>query len=137
MDPEKNLATIRKAVEFLNQRDLPALLGLFDEGVLRHDLANAWGDFAGTGGAQEFLLALQRGAPDLRIVLHDAFASGDKAASRVTIEGTHQADLAGRPPTGKRFSVNQLTMYRFSDDGKVVESWQLPDVAGFDAQIRG
>lgn len=51
--------------------------------------------------------------------------------------GWRRASPFGRPGTGKRFVVNQLNIYRFTGDGKIVESWQLADLAGFDAQIRG
>lgn len=135
MDPEKNLATIRKAVELVNSRKLDELLGLFAPGGARHDLAGAYADI-GLENAGDFLGELLRGAPDMRIVLHDAFASGDRVATRTTVEGTHEGPLLGRPGTGKRFSINQLNIYRFTGDGRITESWQLADLAGFDAQTR-
>lgn len=136
MDPERNLAAVRRAVELMNRREVGELLTLFAPGGARHDLAGAYADF-GLENASDFLGELFRGSPDMKIVLHDAFAAGDRVATRITVEGTHEGQLAGRPGTGKRFSFNQLNIYRFTDQGKVIESWQLADLAGFDAQIRG
>lgn len=135
MDPEKNLATIRKAADLVNRRERAELVALFAPGGARHDLAGAYADF-GIEQASDFLGELLRGSPDMKIVLHDAFAAGDRVATRITVEGTHEGPLFGRPGTGKRFVVNQLNIYRFTGDGRIIESWQLADLAGFDAQIR-
>ncbi len=135
MDPGKNLATIRKAADLVNRRELAELVALFAPGGARHDLAGAYADF-GIEQASDFLGELLRGSPDMKIVLHDAFAAGDRVATRITVEGTHEGPLFGRPGTGKRFVVNQLNIYRFTGDGRIIESWQLADLAGFDAQIR-
>jgi serine phosphatase RsbU (regulator of sigma subunit) len=40
-----------------------------------------------------------------------------------TIRGTHQREFRGMAPTGKEIEERGFSVFRFSDEGKVVESW--------------
>lgn len=123
-----------QAAELVNRRDFAGLQQLSTAAPERHDLAGAYPDMV-VADVGDFMAQLLRGAPDMRIGLDDAFASGDKVATRIRILGTHQGLLLGREATGRQFVINQLNIYRF-ENGKVAESWQLADLAGFDAQTR-
>jgi len=57
--------------------------------------------------------------PDLRVDVLDMIAEGDKVAVRYTVEGIHEGDLFGVPPTGQRVS-----------DGKIQEHWRITDSLG-------
>ena len=75
--------------------------------------------------------ALLRSAiPDLTPVLHEQLAEGDLVASRWTGQGTHtgQMQSAAGPvrPTGRRISFDEIRIDRHRD-GKIVESWFIPD----------
>ncbi|MFN8452144.1 MAG: ester cyclase [Anaerolineae bacterium] len=47
--------------------------------------------------------------------------------TRATISGTHLGEYMGAKPTGKKVSWTGLIIYRFDDDGKIVERWQDSD----------
>ena len=66
------------------------------------------------------------GMPDLRVVLDDMIAEDDKVAVRYTIEGTHEGDLFGIPPTGRGVCIESFTVERVSD-GKIREHWRITD----------
>ena len=66
------------------------------------------------------------GVPDARVIISDLIAEGDKVAVRYTIEGTHEGDLFGAPPTGQRVSIESFTVERLSD-GKIREHWRVTD----------
>ncbi len=66
------------------------------------------------------------GMPDLRVVIDDMIAEDDKVAVRYTIEGTHEGDLFGIPPTGRRVCIESFTVERVSD-GKIREHWRITD----------
>jgi predicted ester cyclase len=70
-------------------------------------------------------------------VVHDAFSDyheeaeftvteGDLAVSCARITGTHDGDLMGLPPTGRKVDYNSIGILRFAD-GQVVERWGIGD----------
>jgi serine phosphatase RsbU (regulator of sigma subunit) len=64
---------------------------------------------------------------DFHISIEEQIAEGDKVVSRYTIRGTHQGDFRGMAPTGKEIEIKGVTIFRFSDEGKVVETWDSYD----------
>jgi serine phosphatase RsbU (regulator of sigma subunit) len=65
--------------------------------------------------------------PDIRIGVEDQIAEGDKVVSHYTIRGTHHGDFRGMAPTGEEIELKGVTTFRFSPEGKVVESWDSYD----------
>ena len=65
--------------------------------------------------------------PDFHISIEEQIAEGDKVVSHYTIRGTHQGDLRGMAPTGKEIEIKGVTTFRFSPEGKVVETWDSYD----------
>ena len=59
--------------------------------------------------------------------IEDQIAEGDKVVSRYTMRGTHQGDFRGLAPTGKEVELKAVTIFRFSPEGKVVETWDSYD----------
>ncbi|MBK7330342.1 MAG: ester cyclase [Dehalococcoidia bacterium] len=129
-----NVEAVKRAVGHVNRREFEQLMSMFVPGGVRHDLAGTYPDLAGEGEVRDFLGQLLQGSPDFQIHLEDAFGSGDRVCTRIRVEGTHAGRLFGQEGTGRPFSVNQLNVYRFAD-GKMAESWQLTDLAGFMSQI--
>jgi steroid delta-isomerase-like uncharacterized protein len=73
------------------------------------------------------VVGMFRGAmPDLRVIIEDMIAEGDKVVVRYTIEGTHERELFGVPPTGERLSIKSISVERVSD-GKIREHWRITD----------
>src|SRR5215203_2616135 len=65
--------------------------------------------------------------PDWRISIEEQIAEGDKVVNRVTLRGTHQRQFRDMAPTGKEVEVKAVTIFRFSEEGKVVETWDYFD----------
>ncbi len=73
------------------------------------------------------VVTMFRGAmPDLRVIVEDMIAEGDRVAVRYTLEGTHEGDLFGVPPTGRRLSIKSIAVERVSE-GKIREHWRITD----------
>jgi len=64
---------------------------------------------------------------DFHISIEDQIAEGDKVVSRYTIRGIHQGDFRGMAPSGKEIEIKGVTIFRFSPEGKVVETWDSYD----------
>jgi steroid delta-isomerase-like uncharacterized protein len=65
--------------------------------------------------------------PDFHINIEEQIAEGDKVVSHYTIRGTHQGDFRGMAPSGKEIEIKGVTTFRFSPEGKVVETWDSYD----------
>lgn len=131
----EHVAVVERAIELVNNREFHRSGEVLHSRFVRHDLAGAYPGVTDST-VVDYLAEVLAGAPDLQIKVEDVFAGADRAAVRLTLEGTHEAMLFGRPATGRRFPVNQVNIYRF-EDGKIAETWQLADVAGFMKQIEG
>ena len=55
--------------------------------------------------------------------------------TRWTMRGTHRGEFRGIAPSGNRIMVTGIGIFRFSDEGKVVESWDNFDQLGMMRQL--
>jgi predicted ester cyclase len=84
----------------------------------------------GTDGIKRQATILRVAFPDLLVTLEDQLAEGDRVASRWTGSGTHTGPLTlptgPLRPTGTKIAFGEIRIDRFAD-GRIVESWFLPD----------
>jgi steroid delta-isomerase-like uncharacterized protein len=71
---------------------------------------------------------------DLKLVIEDQIAGGDKVVTRWSTTATHTGELLGIPATGKQIKVTGIGISRF-EGGKVVESWTEYDSIGMMQQL--
>jgi steroid delta-isomerase-like uncharacterized protein len=120
-----------------NKTTMRQYLGVFEEGnidlldeMLAPDYVNhtpATPDLpTGPEGVEGVVSMFRGGMPDLRVVVEDMIAEGDKVATRYTLEGTHEGELFGVLSTGRRLSIKSITVERVSD-GKIREHWRVTD----------
>ena len=83
-----------------------------------------------TGMLRGFLGAL----PDLHATEQDIVAAGDTVAVRYVVEATHEGDLLGIAPTGRRVRWDAFDVYRLAD-GMIVEEWAGDDLAAILYQV--
>ena len=88
----------------------------------------------GPEGVKGVVTMFRSAMPDLRVLIEDMIAEGDKVATRYTLEGTHEGELFGVPPTGQRLSIESITVERVSD-GKIREHWRVTDELGMMQQL--
>jgi steroid delta-isomerase-like uncharacterized protein len=62
------------------------------------------------------------GFPDLRFTVEDMVAENDKVAVGWTISGTHKGEFRGISPTGKKVSIEGITINHIAD-GKIMDSY--------------
>ena len=90
------------------------------------------------GDAQQAVLARDPVAvgPDMafRAAAEDIFAAGDRVAARLTLSGTHQSQMMGRPPTGNKMSIGGIVIFRVAG-GKLAERWGQLDAMALMQQI--
>jgi steroid delta-isomerase-like uncharacterized protein len=89
---------------------------------------------AGPEGVKAIVSMFRSGMPDLRVKILDMIAEGDKVATRYMVEGTHEGELFGVPPTGRRVSIESMTVERVSG-GKIIEHRRITDTLDMMQQL--
>ncbi len=74
--------------------------------------------------------------PDVRAQVEDRIIAGDKVVARMTFSATHTQPLQGIAPTGRRFTLRTIDIWRV-ENGKLAEHWDIVDYAGLQKQLRG
>ena len=117
--------SIRRLYDLINAGDIDGFSRqLADDFVEREELP---GIPPTKAGVVEYFRMLIAAFPDFRMDVEDVIASGDKAAARVRVTGTHKGEFLGMPATGKSAAVNLIDITRFSDDGLAREHWGVAD----------
>jgi predicted ester cyclase len=92
------------------------------------------GEFRGLDALKGFISAYRTAFPDVRSVVEDQIAEGDKVVTRWTSRGTHEGDLNGIAPTGKAMETSGVTIERIAGD-RIVEVWVAKDDLGMLQQL--
>ena len=129
---EQNKAVVRRFIDeiFLNG-DFDAV----DELLTADFRPHTWG--AVSGGKRELKDAIERvsaGISDPRMTIEDLIAEGDRVAVRLTSSATHTGEFMGMPPSGKRYEIGEIHIFRLSD-GRVAEHWHQADFMGMMKQL--
>lgn len=85
-------------------------------------------------GVKRLFAALHVAFPDLRAVVHDQLAEGERVATRKTFRGTHRGEFLGISPTGRVVSFDVIDFVRM-DKGRIAEHWNVVDLMGLLQQI--
>jgi steroid delta-isomerase-like uncharacterized protein len=130
---EANKGLIRRMEdEIFNKRNLNAIDDFISpKYVLRTASGGAPG---GLDAVRASMAAYLAGFSDLHVDVDELLAEGDRVVALLTYSGTHDSDLFGIPPTGRRVSVRQIAIYRIAD-GKVVEECEVSDQLGLMQQL--
>jgi steroid delta-isomerase-like uncharacterized protein len=123
---EENMAIFRRYVEeVFNKGNLQVADEIFDRYV-SHQTDGSTLE-RGPEDVKRFVGEFRSAFPDLRLSVEEQIADRDKVVNRTTFRGTHQREFRGIAPTGKEVEVKGMNIFRFSPEGKVVETWDSYD----------
>ena len=88
----------------------------------------------GVEGIKYIFRMLKAAMPDFSQEIVDMVAEGDRVVVRAVSRGTHQGEMMGIPPTGKKVQIDEIHIVRI-EDGKMTEHWGLVDQAALMAQL--
>jgi steroid delta-isomerase-like uncharacterized protein len=132
MTPDDNKAIVRRFVDeiFVGGRHETV-----DELLADDFVAHTW---PSTGHPKDDLKAaidrVAGGLADPVFTIEDVIAEGDRVAVRLTTAATHVGEFMGMPPSGKRYSIEEIHIFRIRS-GKVVEHWHQFDQMGLMRQL--
>lgn len=90
----------------------------------------------GPEGMRDFLRMYHHAFSDAHITIDDVIVRDDKVVTRWTGRGTHDGDLMGMPPTGKKVEFVGIRIFRVAE-GKIAEGWVVWDTFGLMRQLGG
>jgi steroid delta-isomerase-like uncharacterized protein len=123
---EVNKATFRRYIEEVqHQGNLEVADEIFDR-YISHQSDGSTLE-RGPEDVKRFTEEYRSAFPDWRISIDEQIAEGDNVVNRVTLRGTHQRQFRDMAPTGKEIEIKAVTIFRFSPEGKVVETWDYFD----------
>ena len=137
MSIEENKALIRRiAEEVFTQLNPDAVDELYAADFVNH--SPAAGQAPDRAGIKQSIARLRDSGADMREILEDLIAEGDKVVERYTMRGTHTTEIRGPagpiPPTGKTVSWTGTATFRVVN-GKVAERWANADTLGLLQQL--
>jgi steroid delta-isomerase-like uncharacterized protein len=125
---EENKAIARAVYEAWETGDLDRLDDLIAPDAVDHDPYNPHGS-EGLEGFKKTITMYREAFPDTQFAIEDQIAEGDRVVTRWTATGTHEGELMGAAPTGKKASVTGIGIDRI-EDGKIAEVWVSWDTLG-------
>jgi steroid delta-isomerase-like uncharacterized protein len=135
MSAEANAATARRVLEeVFTEGKVEVLDEICSPDLVSHDPAEPE-DLRGVEAQKERVHKYRTAMPDLICTIDDVIASGDKVATRWTVRGTNDGELQGMPATHRKVAITGNSIDRFDSDGKIVETWDNWDNAGFMQQL--
>ncbi len=89
----------------------------------------------GPEDVKKFVMEYRSAFSGIENIVEDMIGEDDRVMTRWTLRVTHTGEFRGIPATGKRITITGIGIFRFSDDGKVVESWDSLDQLGMLRQL--
>jgi predicted ester cyclase len=118
---EENEALVRRYFEEgWVKRNLAAADDFMVPNYVEHQIPD--GRLTSRHSLKQLLARYYKAFPDMKSVLHDIFAQGDRVMYRWSVNATHLGDWLGIPPTGNHMRATGITIYRIVG-GKAVEGW--------------
>jgi steroid delta-isomerase-like uncharacterized protein len=126
---DANKALIARYVEVIDANDSSdwsVLDEFIAEDVVVHSplLPGCTPDREGIKQAAEIFRQATPGQHEIRTQV----AEGDLVVSHIVARGVHAGELLGIPATGNEIETEGIAIHRIAD-GKIVEHWQVADVA--------
>ena len=119
--------------EVWNQGNEATVDELFAPNGIGHGLGEE-ADVRSPAEFKTFLRNMRAAFPDVSLRIEDTIVQGDKAVTRLVLEGTHQGDGLGLSATGRSVSITGVVIARVAG-GQIVEAWNNWDQLGLLKQL--
>jgi predicted ester cyclase len=131
---EWNKERVREIIDriFVHQED-----AAIDELIAEDFVPHTFGPMPpGREGLREGMKRVGAGISDPQFEIHDLIAERDRVAARLTTSARHTGTFMGIEPTGRRYSIDEIHIFRLRD-GLLAEHWHEFDKGALMAQLRG
>lgn len=130
---EHNQTLVKQTFERLNKQDETIYTDLYSTDYGWYFPANNTEKLTSEEEAG-FVKLLWSAFPDIRWNIEEIFTSGNVVMVRFTVEGTHESEYQGIPPTGEKFESGGVLILHIRE-GKIIEVREEFDVLGWMQQL--
>jgi predicted ester cyclase len=116
----------------VNAHDASAFPEIHTESYIQHSGRSA----SGLAAQIENFRGIFGRMPDVEVRVEDRIIAGDRVVARMSFTATHTQPLQGIAPTGRRFTLRTIDIWRV-ENGKFAEHWDIVDFPGLQRQLRG
>src|ERR671911_714760 len=121
MSAEENIALVRRFLEARAEGDLDAMDEIMAPDLVQH--TQAPGQHSDRESVKRAVAQFSAAFSDVRFVIEELLAAGEKVVSRVSGRGTHdRSELMGVAPTGTEVASMAIFIHRI-EGGKIAEEW--------------
>ena len=133
MSADNKSVILRFHEEVWNKGNYAAIDGLVGPNWTMHD-ANTPPMPPGPESMKMMAAGYKGAFPDMTTTVEQLLADGDYVVARWRCDGTHNGDLMGLAPTGKKVTFRGTETHRVAD-GKIQETWINWDLADMMKQV--
>ncbi len=130
---EQNKQVVRDFFRLWGAFDNEAVKVLLDPGLSYYTPSNATSPLS-RDDTLDVNLAIQKAFPDVKRVIKELTAEGNKVTCRFVATATHTGDYQGITPTGNKVEVGNIAIFTI-EDGKIVEYRDEYDGSGMMKQL--
>ena len=133
---EENKAVVQRWFdEVWNEGRADAIDELFDENGIAHGLSDDPSNpLKGPANFRPFHTVFREAFPNMKIVVDDMVAEGDKVAARCSVHAQHEGAFMGKAATQSAVAFTGITIVRIAN-GKIVEAWNNFDFMTLHRQV--
>ena len=125
-------ALLERYVAAVNAHDTSTFGEIHTESYIQHSGRSP----NGLGAQIENFRGIFGRMPDVQARVEDSIIAGDRVVARMSYSATHIQPLQGIAPTGRRFTLRTIDIWRV-ENGKFAEHWDIVDGPGLQRQLRG
>jgi len=135
MSVENNKNTFRRYVdEVWKDQNLDIVDEIFAEKYRSHQPDGTILE-RGSDDVKKFVTEYRSAFSDIEDTVQDMIGKNDRVVNRWTLRVTHTGEFRGIPATNKRITITGIGIFRFSEEGKVIESCDSLDQLGMLKQL--
>lgn len=116
--PNDHHALVQHFVDMINNHDVSTMPEHTAAGHIDHNPGVA----DGIDANRAFWAGVFSAFPDIKVVVHDVVAEGDRVAGRFEYTATHQGPFLGIPASGRTVSFQSIDIWRV-ENGLLAEHW--------------
>ena len=138
MANQQTAELVQKIYDAFNSRELDKLDEFFDPNYEDYSvglpLPSPFGLQELKGVIQMYITAFPDAKWSISDIISEGFTDGAKAAWRDNFTGTHQGEMMGMPPTGRKVDISGMNMGEIRN-GKAYRHWSVYDNLGLMQQL--